>query len=136
MTDYGFGFIAYSDAQGLMHLDISQFGDGDPRVAQTDDLFGLFANSGDYDWNPCYTLGSGLGSATKGKAMSQQLAQSIESKADNDSMSDERIQNSTTQVSITSNGDLRCNHIIQLSPDEVYVSDISIDKHGTVTSQF
>jgi hypothetical protein len=134
-NDYGFGLIAYSDSDGLLHFDLSTFGDGDPRVAQTDDLMCLFANAGDYDWSPCYTLGSGLFATTKGKPVIQQVAQSVQAKIDGDSMSDERITNSTTQVSITSNGNLRCNHTIYINQNESYSSDISIGNKGNFFAQ-
>ena len=130
MSNYGidFALLQTTDAAGNTSLDVDLFTvlDGDPKVVQAADLARIFANPGDYDWDPEYTTGAGL-LDLRGKSVSKKDIDTKKRLIDNMSLADERISGSFTELSLV-NGTLLLVHNISVVDDIVYNTNIQLGK--------
>jgi hypothetical protein len=131
MTEYGidFNLVNVVGRNGDITLDIDLFSmlDNNPKVAQISDLNCIFANPGDYDWDPDSQRGSGI-LGKKGAAFSNRKLAQLASDIDTQSVCDDRISSSKSSASINiSDGSLTLNHTITVSGDIVFTSNILVD---------
>jgi hypothetical protein len=130
MTDYGldFSLLINTDQNGNTYFDVDFFSvlDNDPRIVQNSDFARIFANQGDYDWEGAQMFGAGI-LPLKGKPLTSGDIKSKEMMIDNMSISDNRIINSFTDLSITTKGQINMTHSITLDSGIIYSSDITVN---------
>ena len=132
MSDYGYDFALSNATDGSLDIDFFSVLDNDPAVVLNSDLALIYANPGDYDWDPLYTAGAGLMNL-KGRQLSQSLVTSTRNFIDTQSMGDSRIIGSTTQITLPANGTMQLVHTITVDSGAKFVSDITVNGNNVST---